>query len=149
MRSDLSIEQKLDILNWKVDQIIMSQADINSAVSAITALLTDVQEQTDDILTDVTAIQAQLAAGQPVSAGGTAGTRRRPAATLLTRSTMRVSSVWTFRLKWFEVAVIEVYRNRVGARRLAGQRADCQSAGGPARRRRVAGCYFGIGPARA
>jgi hypothetical protein len=63
----LPIERKLDILNWKADQILMSQADINNAVTAITTLLTDIGTQTSAILTDVTAIQAALAAGQPVS----------------------------------------------------------------------------------
>jgi hypothetical protein len=64
---ELSIERKLDILNWKADLIIMSQTDINNAVTAITALLTDLGTQTASILSDVTAIQAALAAGQPVS----------------------------------------------------------------------------------
>jgi hypothetical protein len=63
---ELTIERKLDILNWKADLIIMSQTDINNAVTAITALLTDVGNQTSSILTAVTAIQAALAAGQPV-----------------------------------------------------------------------------------
>ena len=67
MWHDLTIEQKLDILNWKVDQIIMSQADINNAVTAVTALLSDVAEQTSDLVTLFTELQAQIAAGQPVS----------------------------------------------------------------------------------
>ena len=63
---ELSIERKLDILNWKADLIIMSQTDINNAVTAITGLLTDLGNQTSAILADVTAIQAALANGQPV-----------------------------------------------------------------------------------
>lgn len=43
-----------------------AQDDINAAVASVTALLSDISAQNVTIGTDLTAIQAQLAAGQPV-----------------------------------------------------------------------------------
>jgi hypothetical protein len=64
---------KLDLIMWQLLQlsqqlgeIMTAQGDITAAVTAFTALLTDMQSDSATLLTDVTAIQAQLAAGQPV-----------------------------------------------------------------------------------
>jgi hypothetical protein len=58
-------------LNLKMGTIMtelsQQQADINNAVTAVTGLLTDIGTQTSAILADVTALQALIAAGQPVS----------------------------------------------------------------------------------
>lgn len=43
-----------------------SQDDINAAVTAITSLLTDLSAQAATILTDITAVQGQIGAGQAV-----------------------------------------------------------------------------------
>lgn len=65
--------QKLDLIMWELVQIakqlgeiMTAQSDIDAAVTAFTAMLTDMQNDAATLVTDVTAIQAALASGNPV-----------------------------------------------------------------------------------
>lgn len=54
-------------IEQKADRIMTAQDDINNAVIAVTGLLTDISAQVAQLGTDLTAIQQELASGQPVS----------------------------------------------------------------------------------
>ena len=51
-------EDPFRTINAKLDRIIMSQADIDSAVTAVQGLLSDISTQTASILADVQAFAA-------------------------------------------------------------------------------------------
>lgn len=51
---ELTVEQKLDILNWKVDRIMTEQADYDADIAALVAFLTTTLPDA------LSAIQAQL-----------------------------------------------------------------------------------------
>lgn len=53
--------------NKRLDAIIVSQASIDNAVTTVTNFLTDLSNDNQTILADLTAIQQQIANGQPVS----------------------------------------------------------------------------------
>lgn len=53
-------------INNTLGVLMAAQDDINTAVQVVTSLLADLQTQTSSLVADLTAIQAQIAAGQPV-----------------------------------------------------------------------------------
>lgn len=60
------LEEHLTSLERKVNQIMSEAADIANAVTVVTNLLNDVSSDNQTILADITAIQDQIANGQPV-----------------------------------------------------------------------------------
>jgi multidrug efflux pump subunit AcrA (membrane-fusion protein) len=54
-------------IEQQIGQIMTAQDDINTATTAITSLLADVSAQVTQLGADLTAIQAELASGQPVN----------------------------------------------------------------------------------
>ena len=61
------IRAQLDRMEANEERIIMSQQQIENDVTALTAVFTDVQADVSTLVTDLTAIQGELAAGNPVS----------------------------------------------------------------------------------
>jgi hypothetical protein len=62
-----AIRAQLDRMEVNEERIIMSQQQIEADVTALTAVFTDVQTDVGTLVTDLTAIQGELAAGNPVS----------------------------------------------------------------------------------
>lgn len=57
----------LNTVNRKLDVLMSQQDAIDSAVQALTAVLTDVQADAATLVTDLTALASSVAAGQPVN----------------------------------------------------------------------------------
>jgi fructose-specific phosphotransferase system IIC component len=53
-------------VNKRLDSIIVSQSSIDNAVTVVSNLLTDLSNDNQTILADLTAIQSAIANGQPV-----------------------------------------------------------------------------------
>ena len=56
----------LNTINRKLDVLMSQQDAIDTAVQALTTVLTDVQGDAATLVTDLTALAAAIAAGQPV-----------------------------------------------------------------------------------
>lgn len=57
----------LNTINRKLDVLMSQQDAIDTAVQSLTAVLTDVQGDAATLVTDLTALAAAVAAGQPVN----------------------------------------------------------------------------------
>jgi hypothetical protein len=57
---------RLDTIDTKLETILMSQQSIENDVAALTAVFTDVSAQVATLVTDLTAIQQEIAAGGTV-----------------------------------------------------------------------------------
>jgi chromosome segregation ATPase len=60
------VREQLSDINEKLEKIIMSQQNLENDVTALTAVFTDIQGDVGTLVTDLTAIQSELAAGNPV-----------------------------------------------------------------------------------
>lgn len=58
---------ELNTINRKMDVLMSQQDAIDTAVQALTAVLTDVQGDAAALVTDLTALAAAINAGQPVN----------------------------------------------------------------------------------
>lgn len=62
-----SLRTTLNSIESKLGVITMTEQAISDGIDTINAVITDVQAKTADLVTDAQAIQAELAAGQPLS----------------------------------------------------------------------------------